>query len=115
MEDTSISNALLGEARTYSSEILKGLAAGVSHFHAVGYIKDQLKNNGFIEIYEQDKWTLEGGKSYFTTRNHSTIVAWTLGKKVNEGIDLFKIVGCHTDSPVIKLAPHTKFDNKCGF
>ena len=52
MKAASISNALLGEARTYSSEILKGLTAGVSHFHAVGYIKDQLRDNGFIEVSE---------------------------------------------------------------
>ena len=54
------------------------------------------------------------GSSYFFTRNHSTIVAFTLGNKVNQGVDLFKIVGCHTDSPVLKLAPHTKIDNKLG-
>jgi aspartyl aminopeptidase len=82
MKAAAISNHLLSEAKTYSTEILKGLTAGVSHFHAVGYIKDQLKGNGFIEIHEQDKWALEGGKSYFCTRNHSTIIAWTLGKKV---------------------------------
>ena len=78
-------------------------------------MKDQLIANGFAEIKEQDKWNLESGKSYFCTRNKSTIVAWTLGNKVHEGVDLFKIVGCHTDSPVLKLAPHTKLNNKCGF
>ena len=69
MKAAAVSNALLGEAREYSSEILKGLTAGVSHFHAVAYMKNQLATNGFTEIKEQDKWTLEGGKSYFLTRN----------------------------------------------
>jgi aspartyl aminopeptidase len=55
------------------------------------------------------------GNSYYFTRNKSTIVAFTLGQKVNEGVENFKIVGCHTDSPVLKLAPHSKQENKCGF
>ena len=115
MKTAAISNALLHEGREYSTEILKGLTAGVSHFHAVAYIKDHLAQNGFVQVHEQDKWNLEGGKSYFYTRNQSSIVAFTLGKKCNAGVDLFKIVGCHTDSPVLKLAPFTKIDNKCGF
>ena len=28
---------------------------------------------------------------------------------------MFKVIGCHTDSPVIKLAPITKAEDKYGF
>ena len=69
MKAAAISNALLVEAREYSTGILKGLSSGVSHFHAVEHIKNRLATNGFAEVKEQDKWTLEGGKSYFYTRN----------------------------------------------
>jgi aspartyl aminopeptidase len=58
---------------------------------------------------------LAAGKSYFFTRNQATIVAFSVGNKCNEGIDLFKIVGCHTDSPCLRLAPISKIDNKYGF
>lgn len=69
-----------------------------------------------ISINFRDKWNLEGGKSYYFSRNNSTIVAFTLGNNVSaEGISLFKIVGCHTDSPVFKLAPTTKLNDKSGF
>ena len=49
------------------------------------------------------------------TRNQSCVIAFTLGTKTAEGIDFFKAIGCHTDSPVIKLAPHSKVDNKLGY
>ena len=111
-----VSKQLLDEGREYSERILKGLSAGVSHFHAVKYMKDELKNNGFIEIKEVDKWDmLAPGKSYYYTRNQSTIVAFTLGSKCTQGVDVFKVIGCHTDSPVIKLAPHSKINNKLGY
>lgn len=43
---------LLNQGREYSKTILKGLTAGVSHFHAVDFIKNRLKENNFIEIKE---------------------------------------------------------------
>jgi aspartyl aminopeptidase len=115
MKPSAVTSTLLKEGRQYSEKILEGLTAGVSHFHAVAFMKARLASNGFTEVKEQDKWSLTAGQSYFFTRNQSTICAFTLGKKVDAGIDLFKIVGCHTDSPVIKLAPNSKIDNKHGF
>jgi len=105
---------LLKKSQEYSEEILKGLKAGTSHFHAVQYMKDLLLGNNFQEIKEVDTWNLEGGKGYFFTRNFSTIVAFVLGNKCNEGVSVYKIIGCHTDSPCIKLAPSNKIDNKLG-
>jgi aspartyl aminopeptidase len=64
-----ITQTLLKEGRDYSEKMLKGLRAGVSHFHAVTYMKDELRSNGFTEIKEADKWTLQAGESYFFTRN----------------------------------------------
>jgi len=112
---SKVTHAVLKEGREYSERILKGLTSGVSHFHAVQYMKNELRGNGFNELREKEKWNLTPGQSYYFTRNGSTVVAFTLGNKVGTGIDMFKIVGCHTDSPVIKLAPHTKIENKSGF
>ena len=78
-------------------------------------MKDELKTAGFHELKEVEKWNLVPGQSYYFTRNASTIVAFTTGNKCNENVDLFKIVGCHTDSPCIKLAPHAKVANKLGY
>ena len=84
-------------------------------------MKDELKNAGFTELREVDAWKgkLKGGGSYYFTRNGSTIGAFTVGTGCNDGdkgnVSLFKMVGCHTDSPVIKLAPHAKVANKLGY
>jgi Aminopeptidase I zinc metalloprotease (M18) len=40
-----------------------------------------LKEAGFIHISEREQWELENGGKYFFTRNHSTIVAFAIGKK----------------------------------
>jgi len=50
MQKAGISNALLTEGRAYAQEILKGLTAGTSHFHAVKFMKDKLADAGFTEV-----------------------------------------------------------------
>jgi aspartyl aminopeptidase len=65
---------------------------------------------------DSDQWKLEAGQGYFFTRNNSTLVAFNIGKKAaTEGVSMFKIVGCHTDSPVLKLAPVSKTGDRAGF
>ena len=75
----AITSALLAESREYAREILIGLNASPSHFHAVNYCKSLLAQNGFAEIRETEQWNLEKGKGYFFTRNGSTIVAFLTG------------------------------------
>ena len=47
-----VTQALLREAKEYAREILIGLNASPSHFHAVNYCKNVLGNSGFTEIKE---------------------------------------------------------------
>jgi aspartyl aminopeptidase len=47
-----VTQALLAEGKEYSKRILVGLNASPSHFHAVNYCKDQLRENGFTELKE---------------------------------------------------------------
>lgn len=63
-----------------------------------------------------DQWNLESGKSYYFTRNNSTLVAFIVGNQASQnGVSLYKIIGCHTDSPVLKLAPVTKMADRAGY
>lgn len=58
---------------------------------------------------------LEPGQGYHFTRNGSSIVAFTVGKECANGVNLYKIIGAHTDSPCLKTAPITKVDNQVGY
>ncbi len=111
VKSSGITQALLSESKEYAREILIGLNASPSHFHAVNYCKQVLSNNGFTELKEVGQWSLESGKGYYFTRNGSTICAFLTGGKCGvegELVKNFKIVGCHTDSPVLKIAPNSK-------
>ena len=78
-------------------------------FHAIQTSIDRLSSVGFKELKETDVFTgkLEPGGKYYFTRNKSTLVAWTVGKKFEPG-NGFKVIGGHTDSPNLKIKPHSK-------
>mmetsp|Transcript_42942 Transcript_42942/g.50371 ORF Transcript_42942/g.50371 Transcript_42942/m.50371 type:complete len:491 (-) Transcript_42942:15-1487(-) len=103
-----LTKELFSEAQTYAQKIVDGLNTAVSPFHSVETVKKLLKDKDFIEIKEPDKWTLVGGQKYFFTRNNTTICAFQVGESCTAGSappDCFKIVGCHTDSPTVRVAP----------
>ncbi|KAL5998187.1 hypothetical protein ACLOJK_009125 [Asimina triloba] len=89
------------------SDLLSFLNASATAFHAVDEAKRRLKEAGFEHVSEREDWKLEPGKKYFFTRNHSTIVAFAIGKRYVAG-NGFHIVGAHTDSPCLKLKPVSK-------
>lgn len=75
--------------------------------HTVAAIKERLLKQGFQEISENERWELEEGGRYFTTRNRTSILAFKFpGKKFNA----FSIVAPHSDSPnfKVKTAPEIR-------
>jgi len=78
---------------------------------------ERLKANGFTELSESDAWASNGsvvaGGKYFYTRNQSTLVAFAVGGAYKPGGG-FKIVGAHTDSPVLKVKPVSKKVDKAS-
>lgn len=89
------------------SDLVNFLNASPTAFHAVDEAKKRLRNAGFNQLSEREFWELEAGNKYFFTRNHSTIVAFAVGKRFVAG-NGFHIIGAHTDSPCLKLKPVTK-------
>lgn len=95
------------EASSVVPDFVAFLNASPTAFHAVDESKRLLRDAGYEQVSEREDWNLEAGKKYFFTRNHSTIVAFAVGKKYVAG-NGFHIVGAHTDSPCLKLKPVTK-------
>ncbi|KAB1217327.1 putative aspartyl aminopeptidase [Morella rubra] len=110
------------EATSMVSDFIDFLNASPTAFHAVDEAKKRLRCAGYEQVSEREDWKLEAGKRYFFTRNHSTILAFAIGKKflnsfISELVEVvlryvagngFYMVGAHTDSPCLKLKPVTK-------
>ncbi|KAM0562069.1 hypothetical protein ACHAPJ_002513 [Fusarium lateritium] len=81
-------------------------------YHAVRSASARFEKAGFKLIRERDSWasTLRPGGKYYLTRNASTIVAFTIGRKWRPGNPV-AIVGAHTDSPCLRLKPVSKKTN----
>lgn len=87
------------------------LVASPTPYHMCTRAATQLTEAGFTEIKETDPWAeksmLKPGGKYFYTRAASTIVAFAIGAAFEAG-NGFKVVGAHTDSPVLKVKPVSK-------
>lgn len=87
--------------KTSAEKILKYIKNSPTAFHAVDTLKKELIKNDYIELNENEKWKLESGKSYFTIRNNTSIIAFSIGENLERYN--FNIAASHTDSPTFKL------------
>ena len=86
----------------FINELLSFIEESTSSFTCVQKIKKKLLENGFIELYEQDKWTSIPNK-FFVTRNEGSIIAIEIPK---EKTNAFKIITTHCDTPSLLLKPN---------
>ena len=84
----------------FNEGLLGFLDASPTPFHAVANMAGMLENAGFVYLDEQDEWRLEEGGRYYTTRNGSSVIAFTF-----PGGDDYVMFGAHTDSPNLRLKP----------
>ncbi|KAL6530091.1 hypothetical protein OROMI_028736 [Orobanche minor] len=90
-----------------AADLIDFLNAFSTTYHAMRRSKKLLKSSGYEQVSERGDWKLQAGNKYFFTRNHSTIVAFAIGRKYVAG-NGFHIVGAHTDSPCLELKPVSK-------
>ncbi|MDE6761326.1 MAG: M18 family aminopeptidase [Lachnospiraceae bacterium] len=88
----------------FSENMLQYLNDSPTAYHAVENAIGMLKSHAFQELKETEQWSLQADGKYFVVKNHSCIIAFTVGDGdlAQEG---FRIIGAHTDSPSLKIKP----------
>ncbi len=94
-------------------EFLEFIKNCPSCFHAVRQLQQILDNKGFLPLKESDKWELEKGKSYYVTRNDSSIIAFSIGATLDEYH--FQITSSHSDSPTFKVKENGELEQKGNY
>ncbi len=86
------------------NSLFEFLESSKTAYHAVDNIISRLSNEGYIRLYESEKWELSEGGKYFTVRDGSSVIAF----RYNKGG--FMIAASHSDSPSFRI----KGDAMCG-
>jgi len=83
-----------------NSSLLEFIDKSPTAFQAVDSIKTILNNAGFTELKETEHWGLTAGGKYYTDRNGSAIIAFTLPESTPEA---YRLYAAHSDSPAFKI------------
>ncbi len=79
-------------------------------YHATAHTASLLKNAGYTELFETERWSLTAGEGYFVRRNGSSLLAFRIPK---DGFDGMMITASHGDSPCPKIKENAElFDGK---
>lgn len=96
-----------------SQELLSFIQKSPSCFHAIDEMKNLLEEAGYMKLRECEKWKLERGGKYFTIRNNSSIIAFQIGKELDDYH--FQITSSHSDSPTFKVKEIAGVKGKGGY
>lgn len=111
MSKASSPKAFLDKACAY-------LTDSTDPFHAVHHAVQRLQAAGFTRWSAKPHTTLQNGGKYYYTVQNSTLVAFAVGGKAAASANTlpgFLVVGAHTDSPNLRVKPHSsKGPNNAG-
>ncbi len=95
-----------------AADFVDYLNASPTAFHAVEETKRRLRAAGFVELNEKEAWRLDKEGKYFFSRNGSALVAFGVGGQFEPTTGGAMVLGAHTDSPCLKLKPHSALDKE---
>lgn len=101
-----LSKEFFSQAQSFAHQAVDILSTSTSAWNFVATAKAKLVEAGFKQIYEKDTWSLKANDKVFYTRNKSCIIAMSIGGQFNINTGCFKIIGAHTDSPSLRIAPN---------
>ena len=102
-----IDPTILEKSKEFGKIFVDTINQSTSAFNFVETAKSKLLKENFKQIYEKDSWSFKPGDKLFYTRNNSALFAFTIGKKYDPLKGCFKIIGAHTDSPSLRIAPNS--------
>lgn len=88
------------------------LQASVSPYHCILESQTQLQAAGFEALELGESWTLEQGKSYYIPVFDSSLLAFTIGNKL-EATPSLRMAAAHTDWPCLKVKPSPEVSTDC--
>ncbi|MCQ2215520.1 MAG: M18 family aminopeptidase [Bacteroidales bacterium] len=93
-----------------ANNLLDFIHESPSPFHAIEHVKETLVEKGFEELCLKKEWKLRAGGKYFTTRNGSALVAFTLSAEPEKDLATrgFRIVAAHSDAPTFRVKPNSQ-------
>ena len=97
-----------------ASDMLSFINESPVAYVVIDNIKKILINNGYKEVEESKRYNFKVGDKVFFTRNNSSLVAFNIGKNINEDNINFHVVASHADSPAFKIKPLCE-DDTCGY
>lgn len=87
-------------------KIINLLNESYSPFHVVKNIENELKENGFSLLKENQNFRLEKGKKYYVKRNDTSIIAFEIPDDFSFASSSFLLTATHNDSPTFKIKPN---------
>lgn len=81
-------------------KLLSFIQKSPTAYQATDTVAEMLTDAGFVKLHEGDTFSLVRGGRYFVTRNHSSLIAFTLPEASLSGL---MIAATHSDSPTFKL------------
>lgn len=91
-----------------AQELLTFIQDSPSMFHSIHTIRQMLDGAGFTYLPEGAHWQIEQGGCYYTTRNHSSILAFRIGNELTDYH--FQMCASHSDSPTYKVKSVPELD-----
>lgn len=88
-------------------DLIKFLENSPSCFHATENMKNMLLKVDFKQLYENKKWNIRPGGSYFVCRNDSALIAFTIPESSFSGM---RIMASHGDSPAFKIKENPELE-----